>query len=80
MVVIRARINKMLARIANREDPGQTASSEGLNCLFSPFYTWQLEYEICEHPLNVVNFENQECKTTHQSHWRSSHYAIYAHA
>ena len=30
MVVIRAGIQKMLARIANREDPDQTASSEAV--------------------------------------------------
>ena len=36
---IRAEIHKMLARIANREDPYQTASSECLpiNISFSPF-------------------------------------------
>ena len=31
MLVIRAGINKMLVRIANREDPDQTASSEHLS-------------------------------------------------
>ena len=30
MLVIRARIHKMLARIANREDPDQTASPEAV--------------------------------------------------
>ena len=30
MVVIRAGINKMIVRIANREDPDQTASSEAV--------------------------------------------------
>ena len=30
MVVIRAGINNMLVRIANREDPDQTASSEAV--------------------------------------------------
>ena len=41
MLVIRVAIYKMLARLANREDPDQTASSEilGLSCLSRPF--WQ---------------------------------------
>ena len=45
MLIIRAGICKMLVRIANREDPDQTASSEekqsdlGLSCLSRPF--WQ---------------------------------------
>ena len=30
MTVIKARIRKMLARLANREDPDQTASSEAV--------------------------------------------------
>ena len=30
MLVIRARIDKMLVRIANSEDPDQTASSEAV--------------------------------------------------
>ena len=30
LVAIRAGINKMLVRIANREDPDQTASSEAI--------------------------------------------------
>ena len=30
MIVIRAEINKLLVRIANREDPDQTASSEAV--------------------------------------------------
>ena len=40
-LLIRAGIHKMLVRIANREDPDQTAASEavGLYCLFRPF--WQ---------------------------------------
>ena len=44
MLVFRAGIYKLLVRIANREDPDQTASSEmqsvlGLHCLSRPF--WQ---------------------------------------
>ena len=35
--VIRAKINKMFVRIANREDPDQTASDLGLHCLSKPF-------------------------------------------
>ena len=38
MVVIRAGINKMLVRIANREDPDQTQSDLGLHCLSRPFW------------------------------------------
>ena len=43
MLVIRARIHKMFVRIANREDPDQTASSEavsdmGLHCLSKLFW------------------------------------------
>ena len=30
MVIIKAEIHKMLVRIANREDPDQTASSEAV--------------------------------------------------
>ena len=30
MMVLRARIHKLLARIANREDPDQTASEEAV--------------------------------------------------
>ena len=38
MLVIKAGICKMLVRIANREDPDQTASSDlGLLFLFRPF-------------------------------------------
>ena len=37
MLVIWARIHNMVARIANREDPDQTAISEGLCCLSRPF-------------------------------------------
>ena len=38
MWVIRAGIHKIPARIANREDPDQTASSDlGLHCLSRPF-------------------------------------------
>ena len=41
VMVIMAIIAKMLVRIANREDPDQTASSYlGLHCLFKPF--WQV--------------------------------------
>ena len=43
MLVIRAGIYKVLVRIANREDPDQTASQKqyngGLHCLSRPF--WQ---------------------------------------
>ena len=42
MLVVRAEFHKMLVRIANREDPDKTASSEagsGLHCLSRPF--WQ---------------------------------------
>ena len=48
MLVIRAFIHKMLVRIANREDPDQTASSPdlGLHCLSRPFYQ----------AISVVNF------------------------
>ena len=39
MVVIRAGIKKMLVRIANREEPDLTVSSDlGLPCLPRPFY------------------------------------------
>ena len=37
MVVIRAGKNKMLGRIVNREDPDQTASSEGVWSGFALF-------------------------------------------
>ena len=50
MWVIRAGINTILVRIANREDADQTASSEqsdlGLRCLSRTF--WQLVFEILE--------------------------------
>ena len=37
IMVIRASIDKLLVRIANREDPDQTASSDlGLSCLTRP--------------------------------------------
>ena len=39
MLVFTAGIHKMLLRIANREDPYQTASDLGLPCLSRPF--WQ---------------------------------------
>ena len=44
MLVIRAGINKMLVRIANKEDPDQTASSYAVFCwsalfILKPF--WQ---------------------------------------
>ena len=39
MLVIRARIHKMLVRIANREDPNQTASDLGLHRVLRPL--WQ---------------------------------------
>ena len=38
MLVIRADVHKMLVRIANREDPFQSADL-GLHCLSKPF--WQ---------------------------------------
>ena len=34
MLVIKAEIHKVLVRIANREDPDQTASDLGLPCSF----------------------------------------------
>ena len=37
MLVFRTGIHKMLIRIANREDPDQTASDLGLHCLSRPF-------------------------------------------
>ena len=37
ILVIRADIHKMLARITNREDPEQKQSDLGLNCLSRPF-------------------------------------------
>ena len=46
----RAGIYKMLVRIANREDPDQTASSEAVwsgSALFVPFWQ-QLEFKILE--------------------------------
>ena len=45
MLVVMAKIHKILVRIANREDPDQTASSEtsGLGLLFFPS---QLVFEI----------------------------------
>ena len=51
-MVIKAGINKMLVRIANRKEPVQTASSKqsdlGLHCLSSPF--WQATLvQILEH-------------------------------
>ena len=39
LLVTRAGIHKMLVRIANREDPDQTASDPGLRCL--PMPLWQ---------------------------------------
>ena len=43
MYVFKATINKILVRVANREDPDQTASKKqsdlGLRCLSRPF--WQ---------------------------------------
>ena len=37
ILIIRAGSHKMLARIANRGDPDQTASDLGLPCLSRPF-------------------------------------------
>ena len=39
MLLFRAEIHKMLVRIENREDPGQTASDLSLHCLSRPL--WQ---------------------------------------
>ena len=54
MLVIRVGIPKMVVRIANREDPDQTAfqkqSDLGLQCLSGPF-SRQLLFEILEHLL-----------------------------
>ena len=48
MLNIKAGIHKMLARIANREDPNQT--DLGLHCLSRPFFNRlrQLALEILE--------------------------------
>ena len=53
MLVFRAVNNKMLVRIANREDPDQTASSEAVwsgSALFVyVFMAGNLVFEILEH-------------------------------
>ena len=48
MLVFRAGIHKMLVRIANREDPDQTASSEAV-WYGSALFVRQQEFEILEH-------------------------------
>ena len=52
MLVIRAGIHKMLARIANREDPDETASKKqshlGLPCLSRPFWQATIAFKILE--------------------------------
>ena len=54
MLVFRAGIHKMPVRIANREDPGQTAeeSDLGLRCL-SRHFSRQLVFKILEHVYTV---------------------------
>ena len=50
-MVIRAAIHKMLVRMANREDPDETASSDlGLSCLSRPF-SRKLVFKILDHLL-----------------------------
>ena len=55
MLAIRAVIHKMLARIANRDDPDQTASKKqfhlGLPCLSRPFGQATMVFKILEYLL-----------------------------
>ena len=46
MMVIRAGIQKMLLRIANRADPDQTASSEAISAMFVSKPFWQATTEL----------------------------------
>ena len=50
MLATEAGIHKMLARIANREDPDQTASSDlGLHWLSRPFLAGNLSSKFWKH-------------------------------
>ena len=64
MWVIRAGIHKILVRIANREDPDQTASYEAVlsgSALFvQALFDWQIEFGILEHLPYVPNLLNKE--------------------
>ena len=53
MLIITAGIHQMLVRIANREDPDQTAASEG--CLY--FFGWQL---VCERLSSYIS--TKQCR------------------
>ena len=46
MFVIKDGIHNMLVRIANREDPDQTASDLGLHCLSRPFLQAPTEFNL----------------------------------
>ena len=52
LIICRTGIHKMLVRIANGENPDQTASEEsylGLCCLSRPFWQATVVFEILEH-------------------------------
>ena len=56
MLVIKAFINKMLVRIANREDPDQRQPDLGLHFCLGLFVK-QLVFEILEHlPYQLIPF------------------------
>ena len=57
MWVNKAGIHKMHVRIANRGDPGETASDLGLHCLSIPFWK-QIVFEILEHLPYLCTFHN----------------------
>ena len=53
MLAIRAGIHKMLVRIANREDPDQTASEEAV-CSICQCPFLQLVFKIFQHLLYLL--------------------------
>ena len=67
MLVIRAGSHKMLVRIANREDPDQTALSEAVwsgSVLFVyAFFCRQQVFEILEHLLYTAFFKESVSAT-----------------
>ena len=72
MLVIRAGIYKMLVRKANRENPGQTASSKavwsGSAQFVSAFFGKKLEFKILEHLLYPMG-ENFQDYSWMQDFW-----------